>query len=187
MAKAAADYEFTVRWHPFLLRPGMPADGKEKAPDTPDNPRVNPRMKAMGLREGIDFTGLCDRYPNSVATHCALYWADQQEQAGALPSGFQDRLSMRIFKGYFTLGEYPDVAMLVNAATELGLAEEQAAELHRALESGRDAETVQRAARSYSQRGISGVPFFFFNGEPAFSGAQDERAFLDAFAEAAEN
>jgi len=184
---AASEYSFSVRWHPFLLRPGMPVNGKEKAPDTPDNPRVNPRMKMMGAREGVNFTGLCDRYPNTVATHCALYWADQEEQRGALPAGFQDRLSDRIFYGYFTAGEYPDVEMLVAAAVEVGLTSAQEHELRQRLENGDDANTIQRIARDYSRQGISGVPFFFFNGQPAFSGAQPEEAFLDAFREATEN
>lgn len=185
---AASEFTFSVRWHPFLLRPGMPLEGKEKPPDTPDNPRVNPRMKAAGAREGVDFTGLCDRYPNTVATHCALYWSDQEEQSGALPAGFQDRLSERIFYGYFTAGEYPDVDMLVAAAVEVGLTSpDQERQLRERLESGADAETVTKIARDYSRQGISGVPFFFFNGRPAFSGAQPEQAFLDAFEEATEN
>ena len=32
MAASADDYEFTVRWRPFLLRPSMPLEGKAKEP-----------------------------------------------------------------------------------------------------------------------------------------------------------
>ena len=55
-------YTFDVSWEPYFLRPNMPEEGIEKAPNTPDNPRVGARMKQAGASVGIDFTGKCDRY-----------------------------------------------------------------------------------------------------------------------------
>ena len=52
----------SVGWKPFLLRPNMPPDGVDKGPGN----RVNPRLKQAGANVGIDFTGLTDRYPNTI-------------------------------------------------------------------------------------------------------------------------
>ena len=52
----------SVGWKPFFLRPNMPLDGVDKGPGN----RVNPRLKQAGANVGIDFTGLTDRYPNTV-------------------------------------------------------------------------------------------------------------------------
>ena len=54
-------YTFDVSWEPYFLRPNMPREGIEKAPNTPDNPRVGVRMKQAGESVGINFTGKCDR------------------------------------------------------------------------------------------------------------------------------
>ena len=62
----------SIAWRPFLLRPNTPLEGTPKAPDTPDNPRVGARMKQAGATVGIDFTGKCDRAPNSVGAHTLI-------------------------------------------------------------------------------------------------------------------
>jgi predicted DsbA family dithiol-disulfide isomerase len=87
------DVDFEVRWHPFLLRPAHPLEGVLKSPDTPDNPRVGARMKAAGAAVGIDFTGACDRAPNTVMSHCLLAYCEQQKGAKA-----QNELQELVFK-----------------------------------------------------------------------------------------
>ena len=52
--------EFTIKWHPFLLRPGMPENGKPKT--GPRSSRVGARLKQVGDAVGINFTGATDRY-----------------------------------------------------------------------------------------------------------------------------
>jgi len=66
------ELEIEVRWKPFLLRPDMPAEGKPKAPAAPDNPRVGARLKGAGVAVGIDFSGKCDTYPNTLQAHALL-------------------------------------------------------------------------------------------------------------------
>lgn len=71
MEKAIAlcpQYSFDVSWEPYFLRPNMPKEGIEKAPNTPDNPRVGARMKQAGASVGIDFTGKCDRCDSILLT-----------------------------------------------------------------------------------------------------------------------
>ena len=39
--------------------------------------RVNPRLKSAGQAVGIDFTGKCDRYPNTLRAHALLEYASE--------------------------------------------------------------------------------------------------------------
>jgi predicted DsbA family dithiol-disulfide isomerase len=163
----------SVRWRPFFLRPNHPAEGVAKAPDTPDNPRVGARMKSGGLAVGIDFTGLCDRYPNTLLAHCLLKYADEAGPA------VQDKLSEILFRHYFTDGLYPDKTNLRKAAIEAGLADIEAAMKY--VESAEAQQAVKAEAASFSRSGIRGVPFFFVNGQRAFSGAQPPEQFCKFF------
>jgi len=173
MRSAQSTHQFKVRWRPFLLRPNMPEDGKEKAPDTPDNPRVGARLKAAGKTVGIDFTGKTDRYPNSVLAHTLLAFALQNKGEDV-----QNQLSEVLFRHYFTDGLYPNVSNLVLAAQEVGFDEQQA---RVSLNDAALQTQVKREAQEYSSGGVSGVPYFFINGNRAFSGAQDPSTFLGAF------
>lgn len=65
-------YDVTINWVPYQLRPQHPPEGVAKPPDTPDNPRVGQRMKAMGAADGINFTGKCDRSPNTLLSHVLM-------------------------------------------------------------------------------------------------------------------
>jgi len=170
-------YDFKVSWKPFLLRPNMPMEGKAKPPHTPDNPRVNPRMKAAGAAVGIDFTGLCDVYPNTVRAHVLLSLvADRPD--------IQDKLADKLFYGYYTAGESPnDIDTLLKYAKDVGLEEKGVAD---ALVSPANRQQIMKEASIASQQGISGVPYFFLNGEPYFSGAQAPSSFITAFKQAAE-
>jgi predicted DsbA family dithiol-disulfide isomerase len=170
-------YDFKVGWKPFLLRPNMPMTGKAKPPNTPDNPRVNPRMKAAGAAVGIDFTGLCDVYPNTVRAHVLLSLvADRPD--------IQDKLADNIFYGYYTAGENPnDIGTLLTYAKGVGLEEKSVAD---ALENPAKRQQVMKEASLASQQGISGVPYFFLNSQPYFSGAQSPSAFVKAFQQAAQ-
>jgi len=162
-----------VNWKPFLLRPGMPEEGKPKGGDP--SSRVPPRLKQAGASVGIDFSGLTDRYPNSVKAHTLLSYAERAENSK------QNHLQEILFRHYFTDGRYPDEENLQLAAQEAGL-DVQAAMA--AVTDSNQHDKVRKEAEHYSQSGITGVPFFFINGQPMGSGAQPPQAFIDAFARA---
>jgi len=161
-----------VRWEPFILRPGIPEEGRQKAPDTPDNPRVGRRLRQAGEEVGLNFTGLCDRSPNSTKAHALLKYAAHNKPE------VQHELSGLLFKMYFEEGDYPDVENLVKRAVQVGLDGES---VRQHLESRKDEKQVLAEARAYSSQGVNGVPFFIMNGKPMFSGAQREDTFLKAF------
>lgn len=158
-----------MEWAPFLLRPNLPEEGEEK-PGGAGPHQVGDRLRQAGQAARINFTGLCGRRPNTVKAHALL--AHALETSGAAK---QDQLQEVLFRQYFTDGKYPDVANLVAAAEEVGLS---GSEARTVLEDGRYEARVKREAAQASSSGISGVPYFFFNGKPAFSGAQPPSSFL---------
>lgn len=171
---AKSNHRFEVRWRPFQLRPQMPMEGKPKAPNTPSNPRVNPRLKALGQAVGIDFTGACDVYPNTLRAHVLT------DLAGQVSHQVQDKVSEALFHAYFTAGDnVNDVDVLVDIGVKAGM---DAAVVRSGLEDKATSQRVFREAQEWSRGGIGGVPYFVVNDAIALSGAQDSSAFEKAFA-----
>jgi predicted DsbA family dithiol-disulfide isomerase len=100
-------------------------------------------------------------------------------------------LQERIFHGYFTDGLYPDIDSLVGMANDVGANDGvgpspfDGIEVRRVLESNeyeaRVLQEAENASKVMRSNGVNGVPFFSFNGRPAFSGAQNPETFIDVF------
>lgn len=176
---ALATYKFKspvdaeVIWRPYQLRPNAPPEGVPKPPDTPDNPRVGSRLKAAGAAVDIDFTGKTDRSPNTLVAHGLLDYA--LERRG--PKG-QNEVQEALFRAYFTDGVYPDVEGATSVAVSCGMDREDVAA---ALSDGDRVRRVQEEVYRNYNAVDGGVPFFLFNGRPAFSGAQDPSSFHNVF------
>ena len=149
------------------MRPNTPIEGIPKEPNTPDNPRVGNRLKQAGATAGINFTGLTDRAPNTVRAHSCLEFA--LESGGPT---VQNHLMDILFRHYFTDGKFADDDNLRAACVEAGVDADNA--LRFADETGGG--TVERALE-HSRQGISGVPYFFVDRQPLFSGAQPPATF----------
>jgi len=92
--------------------------------------------------------------------------------------GLQDQAEERLFAAYFTEGKNTaDHQTLIQLGVEIGL---EATEVARVLATDEYAADVQRDIAEARQVGVTGVPFFVFNGKYAVSGAQDSRVFLEA-------
>jgi len=159
---------------PFLLRPQIPAEGVPKNGKGLQN--VNPRLRDAGAAVGINFTGNCDRVPNSVEAHALLQYAAMVAPAK------QNKLQEILFRHYFTDGLYPSGTNLAAAATECGL--DGVAALAFAQDPENKAAVVEEAR--VNAQTTSGVPFFRIGGEDAFSGAQSPSAILELIEEAAQ-
>lgn len=159
-----------MEWSPFFLRNGIPEEGVPK-PGGAGPHQVGARIKAAGEQSGINFTGMCDRFPNTTVAHAAMTFA--LETSGPQ---VQNELQEVLFRHYFTDGRYPDIANVVDAAVEVGLPE---AKMREALESKKYEASVKQEASAASRGGVTGVPYFFINGKPTFSGAQPPNVFLD--------
>lgn len=136
---------------PFFLRNNIPEEGAPK-PGGPGPHQVGAGIKAAGDGAGINFTGMCDRFPNTTKAHAAMTFA--LETAGP---EVQNKLQEVLFRHYFTDGRYPDIPNVVEAAVEVGLPERQVRE---ALESNRYELPVKQTAAEVSNAGVTGVPYF---------------------------
>jgi len=129
------------------------------------------RVRAVGAEVDIAFAFERIRVqPNTLAAHRLIAWAQQRGDAEALVE--------RLFRAYFTEGRpIGEVDELVALAAEAGLPAEEARAM---LLSDAYKDEVEAECREAREAGISGVPFFIFNGRTAVSGAHDPETLLEA-------
>lgn len=194
MAKAALDialasrrvqgkYSVEVRWHPFLIRPhfleipGVARNGflpgEHGAPSGPYWHWAQRRAQQYG----IDMSGSVDRFPHVLHAHRILYYAERE-------GGWrvQHDLAGRIFKAFYSDNVFLGIDNIARMAAESGLDHDAALAY---LRSDADEVEVRRQARQFSEGGVTGVPYFYVNRRPAFSGAVDPSGFVDAIESAA--
>jgi len=122
---------------------------------------------------GIDFTGKCDRAPNTLLAHAFL-----DHVLVAYGSAKQNEVQEALFKSYFTDGNFPDLANLTTIGESCGCDGDRVRE---ALSDKDFLKKVQSEIRRNSRAMNSGVPMFIFNGQPTFSGARDVATFHRVF------
>jgi predicted DsbA family dithiol-disulfide isomerase len=181
LAKALADrpdLEVEVRWRPFQLQPGMPEGGlpweefsRQKFGGESGAEAAFSRVSAAGERDGIrfDFARVASA-PNTVDAHRLILFAEDD--------GVQWELADALFKAYFTEGKnLNDHGELAQVASSVGLdAEEVGGYL--AQDAG-DFE-VRSSQEEAQELGITGVPFYVFDGRYAIYGAQPVEVFGEA-------
>jgi predicted DsbA family dithiol-disulfide isomerase len=173
------------RWHPFQLNPDLPAAGipreaylEAKFGGGVRAADIYVRVKRVGTEVGIAFEfDRISRQPNTLDAHRLIAWVQQRGDADTT-----DSLLERLFRAYFIegrlLGEREE---LVRIASDAGLPEDETQAML-ASDAGRaEVEAEDREARTV---GISGVPFFIFNGKTAVSGAHEPQTLLEAIAAA---
>jgi predicted DsbA family dithiol-disulfide isomerase len=175
----------TVRWHPFELNPDLPVEGISRAAYLENKfggkaraAEIYARVRAVGAEVGIAFDfDRIERQPNTRDAHRLIAWAQQRGDAGALVE--------RLFRAYFIEGRWVGERDLLAAlAVDSGLPGDEvramlASDVYRA--------EVEAEYREAQEAGITGVPFFIFNGRTAISGAHDPDVLLEAIAAARAN
>ena len=181
-AAARPGLAIELRWLPFELNPGMPAEGadraqylREKFGDANRFADAQRRLHAIGADLGIDFQfERITRMPNTRRSHALIAWA------GAAQSDVKGR----VLRAYFSEGrDIGDVEVLVSIAADAGL--DPAAARVAIDEPALHAQiaTLEGQAQSW---GISGVPAFVFERRYLVSGAQEPQAFLQVMDRVAE-
>jgi predicted DsbA family dithiol-disulfide isomerase len=182
LAKGEPALTVTIRWHPFELNPGLPAEGIPRATYLTQKfggaaraADVYTRVKHVGETVGIPFRfDRIERQPNTLDAHRLVAWAQQRGDASALVE--------RLFAAYFIEGRFVgDRDELARLAAERGWPE---AEVRTMLASDAMRQVVADECRESGDVGIQGVPFFIFNGRTAVSGAHDPPMLLEAIAAA---
>lgn len=166
-----------VAWRPFQLNPRMPPEGIErrayrtaKFGSWERSLALDAQVAEAGRGEGITFAfDKMMRTPNTLDAH-RLLWL-----AGKL--GVQDPVTESLFLGYFTAGaDLNDRPTLVALAVEGGI---PAADAERLLAGDKGCADVLAEETRYKALGVNGVPAFFLNGVPTFSGAVEPRLLAD--------
>jgi len=160
-----------ITWRPFQLNPDMPPEGMDRETYVrlkfggPERARaVYEPVRAAGESEGIAFAfDKIRKTPNTLASHRVIRWAGT--------AGLQDAVVELMFRRYFLEGaDLSSHETLVEVAREAGMDHEIVAEL---LAKGSDIDLIANEDRSVRAMGVTGVPFFVFDGKYAVPGAQD--------------
>ena len=165
-----------VRWLPFQLNPDLPREGVsrksylEEKFGGPERAReIYARVSQAGQDAGIDFDfERMTVQPNTLDAHRLIH------AAGTLDK--QDVMVETLFQAYFLEG-----ANLTQIHTLAALAQRAGFGVHEAetyLAGDEDRPLVDSLDHRARQMGISGVPFFIFNGKYALSGAQPPEIIL---------
>jgi len=175
--------EVRINWHPFQLNPELPPGGIDRKRyveakfGSARGPDAYARVRDAGQSVGIAFD--FDRIriqPNTLSAHRLIGWAQHEQDA--------ETLVERLFAAYFIEGrDVGDHAVLAAIAGEAGF---DVAEARAWLDGdgGRDA-IAQMDVRARTL-GVSGVPFFIFDGRVAVSGAHEPEVLLQAIDQARE-
>jgi len=172
-----------VSWHPFQLNPDLPAEGIDRRAyleakfGGPERAaQIYEQVRAAGKTVGIDFAfERILRQPNRRDAHRLISWAQSRGDAEDVVEG--------LFRAYFLEGRFVgDREVLAEIAGEAG----HPADTARAyLESDAGADTIEAMDRRVRELGVTGVPFFIFDGRVAVSGAHEAPALVAAMVQAA--
>ena len=168
------DLEVARRWRPFQLRPEMPSNGlpwrefaEEKFGGMRSAEAAFAQVTQLAESEGLtfDFERVASA-PNTVDAHRLVLLASHQ--------GKTWETAHALFRGYFAEGRNLNrLDDLLAIAQEVGLEEVSAT-----LESDAYAQEVWASQEEAQRLGVSGVPFYVFNGTHGLSGAQPVETFL---------
>ena len=175
-----------LRWHPFQLNPGIPAEGisrKQYLEDKFGGPQraseIYGRVRAAGRGAGLELhiDGIAVQ-PNTLAAHALIAFA---QRAGSVAAS---DMKERLLKAYFVDNRFIGSAdVLTEISREAGL-DAQAANAF--VTDPLQLQSVARADAQARGMGIDGVPFFIFNRKLSISGAQEPATLLAAMQQAAE-
>jgi len=161
-----------VNWRPYQLNPDIPPEGvdhhkylAEKLGGAEAVRQAHDRLREFGKEVGIGFDFEAARIgPNTLDAHRLILWATTEGRE------IQDKVVSALFKANFEQGRnIGDRAVLLDIAEQSGLDRKVIASL---LASDADADTVLTEIEAARKMGVSGVPFFIFDGQYAVSGAQ---------------
>lgn len=171
-----------IRWLPYQLNPETPVEGDAYRPFLEKKfggaealQAIWVRITEAGKSAGIDFAfEKIEIRPNTLRAHRLLHRAETLSTSEAWAE--------RLFVGHFQRAEdIGHMDTLCAIADELG---EDPATVRSYLESEKDQAEVEALIERAQSMGISGVPFFIFNGKLAVSGAQTPEVLRQAINEA---
>ena len=171
--------EVDIHYRPFELNPSTPSAGLDRAEYLQSKygsaiHSAHQRLAQMGEEAGIryDFESP-QKILNTFDAHRVIWLAEKE--------GVQEGVVESLFKAYFTgARDLGDKKVLAEIAESGGL---DRTKVERLLNGGEGTEEVRAMEETAYNLGITGVPFFVFNGETAVSGAQSIGVFSKILSE----
>ncbi|MCD0450881.1 DsbA family oxidoreductase [Actinocorallia sp. API 0066] len=172
-----------IVWRPFQLDPAAPTDESGLADAVlaakfggADKVRAaHARLRALTADEGLPYEPEAAHHVNTFQAHRVLWLAGEL--------GLQDALAARLFRAHHAEGaDLNSAATLTALAAEAGLPADRVRAL---LDSDEGAAEVSAQLAEARAIGVSGVPFFLFEGKWAVSGGQPTEVFTAALQEVA--
>lgn len=188
--KAAAQFaadggELEVEYHSYELAPETPVDYDGSEVDFVVDYKRMPRERVEQMLEQMTQTAAAEglaydydalQHTNTVRAHQLLHFAKSK--------GRQLDLKERLLAAYFEEGRHVGrIDDLADLAAEIGLDRDEALT---ALKDEAFLPAVRADMDQAAAYGISGVPFFVFDGRLGVSGAQDPAVFVDVLRQAAD-
>ncbi len=131
---------------------------------------MNARVTAVAKEAGLEYRLARARPGNTFDAHRLLHFAKSK--------GLGDRAAECLMHAYFSESlPVGDRAALAGLAPKFGMAEAEAMEM---LGSDDYADAVRADELRAAEFGVTGVPFFVFDGQSGISGAQPIAVFVDA-------
>jgi predicted DsbA family dithiol-disulfide isomerase len=164
-----------IRWFPYQLHPEAPAGGypyRETIERKYGRQMIDmmfTRITAAGAAVGLELhLDRIARGANTLNAHRLIEWARE--------AGLEDAMVEALFQAYFCAGrDVGDAATLAEIAGEVGL---DAADVRTRLAGPDTRDAILDRIRFSRDQGVTGVPFFSFDGKLSLSGAQGEETFL---------
>ena len=166
-----------IHWHPFELNPAMEDAGEDldehiraKYGSSPAESAANrERLEALG--DALDFP---IRYPEgkrmvpTFRAHRLLAFAESE--------GVEHEVKLALFAAYFSENrDVNDPEVLADVAAGCGLDRDEVLSV---LAGTRFADEVRERERTWTERGVSGVPAMVFDGKYLVTGAQGEEGYV---------
>ena len=171
------DIRVDIIHHPFLLDPEASEQGEDIVEVLTRKYGQPPfeawdRIEAEAKKSGLDL---------DMRKQTMRYWSQPALTliAAAADKGTQHAVAVALGRAYYLdARNISDLDVLAEIAAEHGFSPEEA----RAIAGDRSLyPAIAEAAQWASGQGITGVPFFVFAGKFAFSGAQPQEVFAEAF------
>jgi predicted DsbA family dithiol-disulfide isomerase len=187
--KALSDFKYKdnilVRWRSYQLDPDADTHSGEtayaylarvKGQSLDWSVQMHRNVTEMAASVGLDYHFEKSVMSNSYKAHKLIQFARM--------NGLDAEVEEQLFKAYFTNGQnIGSNETLVELAVKAGLNPSKANE---AITTEKYAADVQRDIQVGAKYGLTGVPFFVFDGKYSVSGAQDPSVFLKALEKAYE-
>ncbi len=181
LERLGPDVPVELHFQPFELNPTMATEGADAGDylkakyGMSDAQLAHNRgvLRERGAAVGFAF-GERLRVWNTFDAHRLLHWAGLEGQ----PAGAQRSLKHALLQAYHGDGRNPGATeVLLELAAAVGLDADAAREV---LASGRYADEVRAAERSWQQAGINSVPAIVINQRHLISGGQPPEVFEQA-------